>query len=128
MFFTLSSIWKCCFLNHMQHLNDMTISSILFALLHYIIHVRFQRLPSLSSTALVELHGVHPTNTNVRYCMFAMKYFTIIVFFFAIKVASCHWQCYVFCRFVRGHIFSKGCLDPPCLIIGRSIIVCVLIF
>ena len=71
-FFTISSILKCHLLNHTQLLYDITISSILFAFLLYIILVKFQRLPSLSSTALVVLRGVQRTNMNVRHRV-AMK-------------------------------------------------------
>ena len=85
LFLTISSIWKCHFLNHTQDLYDITISSILFALLHYIIHVKFQRLPSLSSTALVVLRVVHHTKMNMRRRI-AMKYFTIIVVFLLSKL------------------------------------------
>ena len=37
-----------------------------YDIMHYIIHVRFQHLPSLSSMALVVLRGVHRTNMNKR--------------------------------------------------------------
>jgi hypothetical protein len=62
-FFTISSILKCPFLNHMQPLFKITISSV------YVLHFcvisfmfSFWRPPSSSSTALVILGGAQCTN------------------------------------------------------------------
>ena len=103
-FFTISSIWKCRFLNHTKHLHSITTPSILLALLHYSIHVRFQHLPSLSSTALVVLRGVHRINMNVR----CHEVFHNHCVFFANKPASCHWQNYGFRQFCQGSYFQQG--------------------
>ena len=90
LFFTISSILKCQFLNHTQPLYKFTISSICFALLRYIIHVlvlapavififhSFWCLSSSSSTALVILGGVQRPQMKVRRCI-AMLYFIIVV-------------------------------------------------
>ena len=126
LFFTISSISKCQFLNHTQPLYKVTISSICLALLCYIIHV-LVLAPAIfifHSTCHTWWCTTPPNEGEASHCHVVFHH---CICSSVVAPALCHWQRYTHHRVSRWSFFSarlKWFLNALSL---GSIIVCLVI-
>ena len=117
-FFTKSSILKCLLLNHTHILHKITISSICFPLLRYIIRVL------VSAPAIFIFHSTcrtrwctsHQHEHDASHChvVFHHRCCSSVV-----APALCHLLCYMHHRVSRWSFFSKTEMDPQCRVVGQ---------
>ena len=105
-FFTISSIWKCRFLNHTQPLYNITISSICFALLRYIIHV-LVLAPAIfifHSTCHTRWCTTPPNEGEASHCHVVFHHCCCSS---VVAPALCHWKRYMHHRVSQWSFFQQ---------------------